>query len=534
MDGVHRCRGVTIMTSTAGEPTTAIAPDTVAVPTPELTSSLAQQHGPDVDPALLARVLRQFEAFGRIAHIGGFEWDIASDSVTWTDELFRIYGREPRSFTPSFDSFIDQIHPDDQDRVRTTVMRALEERSEYVMAERVIRPDGELRYLDTWGEVAVDDEGRPVRLIGVCEDVTGLRTQAQDLAASREELLKFQALVEATNDLVGIATLDGRLLYLNPGGRRLLGLDPRTDVTTSVIADYLDDEGLARSVEVEQRAVLRDGSWTGESWLVDQRDGGRIPVWASSFLMHHPETGEPIAQGTVQRDLREQKRAEERLGRLDDERRQLLAHLVQAQETERQRMAADIHDDTIQVLAAADLRLGLLLSGLRKEGSAEVDNLERVRTSVREAAIRLRNLVFNFDTAAYDQSLWRSLDECASRMLTGTDITWTVRGDRDVDLPVTARVVAYRICHEAVANARNHSGGTHVDIAVESADGGVEISVTDNGVGLDPETIESPPGHFGLSSMRERAAMAGGWWRLERAQPKGTVVRYWIPMPTQS
>src|SRR5262249_55807743 len=154
-----------------------------------------------------------------------------------------------------------------------------------------------------------------------------------------------------------------------------------------------------RSFEVEQHALGEQGAWTGESALQHFQTDESIPVWASIFLMRDAETGEPVAQGTVQRDLREQKATAERLAPLDNERSRLLAHVVGVQEEERRRIAADVHDDTIQVLAAADLRLGLLAQAMRGEGSEQLEQLDRVRTSIREATIRLRNLIFDFDTA---------------------------------------------------------------------------------------------------------------------------------------
>jgi signal transduction histidine kinase len=91
--------------------------------------------------------------------------------------------------------------------------------------------------------------------------------------------------------------------------------------------------------------------------------------------------------------------------------------------------------------------------------------------------------------------------------------------------------VAYRICHEAVDNARNHANATEVTVAATATGGGVEITVVDDGIGVDPSVEGSPPGHYGLTSMRERAALAGGWWRLERGVPRGSVVRFWLPSP---
>ena len=106
--------------------------------------------------------------------------------------------------------------------------------------------------------------------------------------------------------------------------------------------------------------MLAQGHWEGESTLRNHRDGPPIPVAISSFVMLHPTTREPIALATVQRDITERLAAETARQHLADQRQELLDRLVQAQEDERARIAADVHDDSVQALAAVELRLGLL------------------------------------------------------------------------------------------------------------------------------------------------------------------------------
>ena len=103
----------------------------------------------------------------------------------------------------------------------------------------------------------------------------------------------------------------------------------------------------------------------------------------------------------------------------------------------------------------------------------------------------------------------------------------------DEEPPPETRTIAYRIIQEAVANARKHSGAKGVDVLLASEDGGLQVRISDNGKGL--EASESPPGHMGLSAMRERAEMAGGWLRVdghEQQQGKGTTIEFWLPGPT--
>jgi PAS domain S-box-containing protein len=111
----------------------------------------------------------------RIAHLGFWQWDLATGLVTWSDELYRIYGYEPRSRSIDFEFFLSCLHPDDRDRVRAEIGGALERGGAFAHRERIVRPDGTVRELDTVGEATLDDQKRVTGLIGTCLDVTEAR-----------------------------------------------------------------------------------------------------------------------------------------------------------------------------------------------------------------------------------------------------------------------------------------------------------------------------------------------------------------------
>ena len=90
-------------------------------------------------------------------------------------------------------------------------------------------------------------------------------------------------------------------------------------------------------------------------------------------------------------------------------------------------------------------------------------------------------------------------------------------------------MTAYRIAKEAMVNARKHAGARHVTVAIGRRDGGVEVRVTDDGKGIQPDDLRAQPGHLGVTSMRDRAEVAGGWLHVESPPEGGTVVRLWLP-----
>ncbi|NHC12825.1 ATP-binding protein [Motilibacter deserti] len=359
-----------------------------------------------------------------------------------------------------------------------------------------------------------------------------VRDRERALASSLEELLRFKALADGSAEailLVGPRP-EHRLEYLNPAGRRLIGLAEDADVGTVTAAMLAG--GDVPDLFARQRAALEaSGTWTGEFLLrrVDEPDV-EVPVAGSAFLVSHPETGAPLGVGGVLQDITERREAELRLRQLDRQRAALLARLVTAQEEERRTIAAGVHDDTIQVLAAVDLRLGLLARRLAGEGAAHLELLGRLQANVSDATSRLRQLLFDLETPALNTGLVQALRNAAAHVLEDTGVAWTVEGELDLEPEAPSRVVAYRVAREALVNVRAHSGAEHATVRVEESDGGVLVEVLDDGVGIDPTLETSPAGHLGLATMRERAEIAGGWWRVGPREPRGTEVRFWLPV----
>ncbi len=374
------------------------------------------------------------------------------------------------------------------------------------------------------------DSGAPLGTAWIGQDVTQLRTTEAALRAANSDLKQFKALVEASTDFIAIAGLDGQVRYVNPLGRELIGLSPDIDVTTTTIADYLTPDGLDASVRIEQPGVIANGHWEGESTLRNRR-GPAIPVAIASFLMNDAETGQPFALATVQRDITERLDAETALRELADQRQALLTRLVDAQDAERTRIAADVHDDPVQALAAVDLRLGLLRRQLRERAPELMETLEPLQASVKGATDRLRALLFDLEPPDLQRGLAEALCRAAEEIFDDTATRWTVDGDREPDVSDATRAIAYRIAKEAMINARKHASARDVVITVAGRDGGLEVSIADDGVGIGPEPIESSPGHRGLFNMQDRAAIAGGWCSISNRRRGGTRVMVWLPGP---
>jgi signal transduction histidine kinase len=209
-----------------------------------------------------------------------------------------------------------------------------------------------------------------------------------------------------------------------------------------------------------------------------------------------------------------------------EDRRELVLRLEDAQEEERRRIASDIHDDPIQVMSAADIRAQAIARRIEDpELREEADDL---RESIRASVERLRHLLFELrPTALEREGLVPAL-----RAYAGTaDPVPEIEDLLSFEPSSEMRAVLFRIAQEAIANARKHASATRIDVSIADVDGGVRLTVSDDGRGFDVGVIHSPePGHIGLPTMIERAQLVGGRCRVESELGHGTSVTAWLPV----
>jgi PAS domain S-box-containing protein len=134
----------------------------------------------------------------RLAHIGDWEWDIANDKITWSDELYRVFGL-PEDSEPGFEKYMEFIHPDDKDLVSQTVLGAYTNHQPFHFYHRIVRPDGTTRYLHGRGKVYVDESGRPLSMAGTAQDVTELKQAEHEIRKITDELIRYNKELEQTN-----------------------------------------------------------------------------------------------------------------------------------------------------------------------------------------------------------------------------------------------------------------------------------------------------------------------------------------------
>jgi signal transduction histidine kinase len=222
----------------------------------------------------------------------------------------------------------------------------------------------------------------------------------------------------------------------------------------------------------------------------------------------------------------------EKVGELEAanaERRKLIGELVTAHEDERERIAGELHDDTIQAVLALGMRLDMLaeraiepeiagaLGRLRKEAALAVEGLRRLLSGLQPVELA-------------GQGLATGLEVCLkqARERDGLKHGFVDRTTREPS--EATRTLLYRAGREALANVRKHAGASRVEVLLDERTEGYSLVVRDNGKGFDVEQgLRVRPGHLGLPEMRERVEIAGGRMTLTSRSGSGAAVEVWLP-----
>ena len=132
-----------------------------------------------------------------IAQVGSWEWELATNELTWSEELYRIFHVDPASYKATFEGYVSSVHPEDRSRVREAVEKALVDHLPYEREERIVLPDGTIRTVSVRGEVIVDAGDKPIRMVGTLQDVTERKQVELELVRTRDAALQSVKLKSA-------------------------------------------------------------------------------------------------------------------------------------------------------------------------------------------------------------------------------------------------------------------------------------------------------------------------------------------------
>jgi PAS domain S-box-containing protein len=280
----------------------------------EIIEQITHLAGVAIERKLIQEALRRSEAYlaeaQRLVKTGSWAYNpFTGKTVYWSDEMFRIFGLDPRE-GPNSENFWQLVHPEDRDRVRGRVEREAHEKKEYVDEYRIVLPDGATKHILDIGHPVFDDAGDVVELVGTTVDVTE-RKRAEEELRDSEELKR--GIIESSRDCIKVLDLDGNLLFMSSGGQQLLEIDNIQPYLNTCWINFWQPED--RPKISEAIAAARVGG-IGKFQAFCPSAKGAPRWWDVITTPICNADGQPEQLLTVSRDITESKRAEQERERL--------------------------------------------------------------------------------------------------------------------------------------------------------------------------------------------------------------------------
>jgi PAS domain S-box-containing protein len=429
----------------------------------------------------------------RLAHMGS--WAFNDSGHYWSDELYKIYGLDPKNGAPTVDQYLALVHPQDRASIAESIKRMQEEHRGFDQIERIVRPDGQLRYVRAVA-VPVVEQGVFKGFIGTTMDVTEQELLTQELRREQAYLAEAQSLTHTGSWAANFHT--GQNYHLSDEIYRLHGFDPKQGP--------LPVDGFWRTVHPEDeptvRAVVMNAVRTRADYDIPEfriclPDGSIRFLRSIGHSMPSGEVGDYIG---ITMDITERKRAEEERERL----RQLendLAHINRVNMMGE--LAAALAHEIKQPLAASITNANALLRWL----AHEPPDLERARAAavrIEQEANRAANVIdslrsfYKTGTPAERQliDVKEIVGEIAVLLSSEADrhaITIRLELETDSIKVLVNRVQLQQVFMNLMLNAVEAMKGTGGELTIRSRsspDGRLFVSVSDTGIGLPPESTD--------------------------------------------
>lgn len=237
-----------------------------------------------------------------IAHIGNWDWDIVKNKLSWSMEIYRIFGLNPLEFSATYEAFLNSVHPEDREFVKKAVDDALYGKKPYGIDHRIVLPDGTVRTVHEEAEVIFGENDKPIQMSGTVQDITGHR-QAE------AELRRLSMIIEQSINVILITDIKGTIEYVNPMFEKVTG--------------WSKEEAIGRNPRILASGETSRGEYeelwgtigSGRTWrgtFKNKRKDGRF-YWGNAVITPIKNDRGVITHFfAVQEDITEKKKSEEK------------------------------------------------------------------------------------------------------------------------------------------------------------------------------------------------------------------------------
>lgn len=459
----------------------------------------------------------------QIGRIGSFEYHIPDDKVTWTDEMFRIFGLEPRQEPLTIEKVREMIHPDDR-KLHLEQTENIIKEGYYSFEHRVAWPDGSTHWIIGNARMESDVDTNPTLIIGTAQDIT-IRKQFELKLIESGKL--YRSLIDnMLNDFAycrmhfdhNQSPSDFTYLIVNQSFKKNTGLvDVEGKKASEVIPGIREKD--PKLFEIYGRVAITGKAEKFEIFLNSMQQWYLVSVYC-------PEVYYFVA---VSDAITELKKIEEEKRKSTEIREELIKHITNVREEERAFISREIHDQLGQSLTALKLDLKWLQSNSSKSTetkeklSGMVDIIDSTIKDVQRISAELRPGILD------DLGLAAAIEWYAEEFEKRTGLSVELNLDEIQTNNESANLALFRIMQESLTNVIRHARAKTIQISLHEINDHVVLDIEDDGIGISIDKLKSIHS-LGLMGMHDRIKQVGGTLDILCGDEKGTQLRICIPI----
>jgi PAS domain S-box-containing protein len=465
---------------------------------------------------------RRLELALNSAKAGIWEWDIATDHMEWSPQMFDLLKLDSLKTVASIELWRATIHPEDIEQTRSQLEQALKQRTMLNTDSRVVLPDGQTCWLNILGEGVYDNQGRPISMIGISMNINGRKLDEEALHLEKEN---FRYSLDDSPLGVIIFSPKGKMVYANKTILNFYGYDSLRELQKTSIKKRHTPKSYAESQKRNRQKKLGICATNYEISIV--RKNGEIRhlmVFRKEILWNDIWQLQAIYEDITQRKL-----VEEEIKNMKESMAKMHQHLDEIRENERALISREIHDQIGQSLTALKIDLSWLSGKIAcdSEENAKlkrmIDLVDALSLDVHRISSELRPTIL--DDLGLASALEWYCEEFANR--TGLKVKIEIEDVQTENMKKNLSI--YRVAQELLTNIIRHAGAKKVRVILRKTNNDIIMSIQDDGIGISPDKVRSSKS-LGFLGMFERVKQSAGNMEIKTPSEGGTSVRIRIPI----
>jgi len=476
----------------------------------------------------LTKSKRLLEETGRLVKLGGWEYDIAKNEMSWSDVVYQIHEVEP-DYHPSIESSFIFYVPESAPLIKKAMNQVIKDGKPFDLDLQLITAKGNGIWVRVLGH-AYSANGEIVKIGGMFQDIT-------ERKESEELLVKMKKAITTSGEVIFLTDQEGIFTYINPAFTSLYGFTS-DEIIGKNTPDILNSEIFNKTVYEDFWKTLLKGVEVRGELINKKKDGTLINIESSSTPILD-EDNKIIGFLGIQRDITERKSAEKALNNSQQQLRNFAAHLQNIREEEKIAVAREIHDDLGQMLVALKIEIGLFNQKMKKGNSLKsneiISEFDEISEMVDKTIKTTRRIMSGLrpeiiDSLGFIEAGKLYVNEFEER----NDITCQFESEiSELNINSQQAVALFRILQEALTNIVKHAKASAIKIHFSTQSDKFIMEISDNGIGFD-ENHKVRPDSYGMIGMKERVLLLDGELNISSKPGEGTCLRVEMPYLAKS